>query len=195
MPPVSRAPRRYFIEFNAAMVLYVGTVVLRGELAPKIADLVTRDMLLISPIIPVLLAAIAVVRFYRGLDEYHRLQVLESLAIAAGVAGVAATSWTFLEDLGLPHLSIAYTWPLIAVTWGVAALYLGWKDEVSAGTGWKALRCAASTLLYVGIGIGVYALIAHLTGISTHWAVLALVATVLFIARMGFFLFAKPKAC
>lgn len=195
MVPVSRTPRRYFVEFNAAVVLYVGAVILRGEMAPTIADPVLRVMLLVSPIIPVLLAAFAVVRFYRGLDEYHRLQVLESLAIAAGVAGVAATSWTFLEDLGLPHLSIAYTWPLIAVAWGVVALYLGWKDEVSQGAGGKALRCAASTLIYVAIGTGVYALAAELTDISTHWAILALVATVLFIARMGFILFAKPKAC
>jgi hypothetical protein len=195
MPPIKKVPRRYFIEFNAAMVLYIAAVLLRGSFASEITDPVFKALVIASPIPPVLLGALAVLRFYRGIDEYHRLQLLESLAISAGAAGVISISWTFLEDLGLPHLSIAYTWPIIAVVWMVTALWFGWRDKSSAGEGGKALRSVVTTLVYVGVGTGVYALVASLVGLSTHWAILALFATVLFIARMGFFIFSKTKSC
>jgi len=195
MPPIRMVPRRYFIEFNGAMILYIAAVVARGELAHRIADPLIRDLLLVSPIVPVLLAAAAVVRFYRGMDEYHRLQLLESLAIAAGGGSVIAISWSFFEDLGLPHLSIAYAWPMIAVVWGAVALWFGWRDKVAEGQAGRALRSVAVTLLYVAAGTAVYAVIAYRFGLPTHWAVFALVATVLFIARMGFFIFSKTKSC
>lgn len=195
MAPISRAPRRYFIEFNGAMILYIAAVVLRAKYAGGIDEPVLKALMIASPILPVLLMAFAVVRFYRGIDEYHRLQLLEGLAIAAGGAGVITISWSFLEDLGLPHLSIAFTWPIIAAIWGIAALYMGFRDKVSEGAAGRTLRSVAATLIYVAVGTGVYALIASQTGLSTHWAVLALFATVLFIARMGFFIFSKTKSC
>ncbi len=194
-PPIARAPRRYFIEFNGALILYIAAVVIRGEYAAGIADPFLKTVVIVSPIVPVLLAALAVLRFYRGIDEYHRLQLLEALAIAAGGAGVISICWSFLEDLGLPHLSIAYTWPLIAAIWGLVAIYMGWRDKVSEGAAGRALRSVAVTLVYVAVGTAAFWLIESRTGLPTHWAVLALVATVLFIARMGFFIFSKTKSC
>jgi hypothetical protein len=195
MAPIARAPRRYFIEFNGAMVLYVAAVILRAKYAGGIDDPVFKDLVIASPILPVLLAAWAVLRFYRGIDEYHRLQLLEGLAIAAGGGGVITICWTFLEDLGLPHLSIASAWPIIATVWGIAALYMGFRDKISEGAAGRTLRSVAVTLIYVAVGTGLYALIATWTGLSTHWPVLALVASVLFIARMGFFIFSKTRSC
>lgn len=195
MLQVRRAPRRYFIEFNGALLLYIAAVILRARYAEGIDDAILKTLVIASPILPVLLAAFAVLRFYRGIDEYHRLQLLEALAISAGGAGVITISWSFLEDLGLPHLSIAYTWPIIGSIWLIAALYMGWRDKVSEGAGRRALRSVATTFVYVAIGTGVYALVASPTGLPTHWAILALVASVLFIARMGFFIFSKTGSC
>jgi len=195
MPPISRAPRRYFIEFNAAVLLYLAAVIGRARLAPQVADPTLHTIVLLSPIVAVLLAAAAVVRFYRGMDEYHRLQLLESLAIAAGVTGVVAVSWGFLEDVGFPHLSLLWAWIIIAAAWAAAALYRGWQDKVSEGAGRSALVSVAATLLYVAIGTGVYALIGYAAGLPTPWYALALVAAVLFIARMGCFIFARSKSC
>jgi hypothetical protein len=121
--------------------------------------------------------------------------LLEALAIAAGAAGVITISWSFLEDLGLPHLSIAYTWPIITGVWLVAMLSFAWRDKVSEGAAWRAVRSIAVTLVYVAVGTGGYALIASWTGLPASWAVLALVATVLFVARMGMFVFSKTKSC
>jgi hypothetical protein len=195
MSPVSHAPRRYFIEFNGAIVLYIAAVILRAKFQSGIEDQVLRAFVVASPIVPVLLAAFAILRFYRGIDEYHRLQLLEALAISAGAAGVITISWSFLEDLGLPHLSIAYAWPIIGSVWLIVALYKGWREKISEGAAGRTLRSVAVTLLYVAAGTGVYAIAAAQTGLPMHWAVLALVATVLFIARIGFFIFSKTKSC
>ena len=194
MAPIARAPRRYFIEFNGAILLYLAAVVGRVYAVRYVGDPTLKTLIVLSPIVPVFLAAFAVLRFYRGIDEYHRLQILESLAIAAGAAGVITISWSFLEDVGFPHLSIAYAWPIIAAVWGIVALYFGWKDKVSEGTALPTLKSVAGTLVYVAVGTAVYALVASWAGWWTHWAILALVASVLFIARMGFFIFSKKSA-
>lgn len=196
MAPIAQAPRRYFIEFNGAILLYLAAVVGRVYAAPLVSDPTLKTLIILSPILPVFLAALAGLRFYRGIDEYHRLQILESLAIAAGTAGVITISWSFLEDLGFPHLSISYAWPIIAAVWGIVALYFGWKDKVSEGRARQTLKSVAATLIYVAVGTAVYALVASWAGWWTHWAILALVASVLFIGRMGFFIFAKTsKSC
>jgi hypothetical protein len=196
MTPVSRAPRRYFVEFNGAILLYVATVIGREHLVPFVDDPTLKTLVLLSPIPFVCLAALAVVRFYRRIDEYHRLLLLESLAISAGVTAVVTTSWMFLQDVGFPPLSIFYAWPVMAATWGIVAITFAWKDKASEGALLRALKSVAATLIYVAVGTAVYALVANWAGWWTHWAILALVASVLFIGRMGFFIFAKTsKSC
>lgn len=193
MAPIAQAPRRYFIEFNGAILLYIAAVLGRVYAVPLVSDPILKTLIILSPIPPVFLAAFAVLRFYRGIDEYHRLQILESLAIAAGAAGVITISWSFLEDVGFPHLSISYAWPIIAAVWGIVALYFGWKDKVSEGGTGQTLKSIAATLIYVAVGTAVYTLVGGWAGLPTPWYILALVASVLFIGRMGLFIFAKTS--
>jgi len=194
MAPVSQAPRRYFIEFNAAMLLYIAAAVGRKFVIHYVGDPTLKTLILISPIVPVLLTAWAVVRFYKRMDEYHRLQLLEALAVSAGVTAVVSASWSFLEDAGFPHLQMIDALMVMMLTWGAVALYMGWKDKVSEGRALSALKSVAATLVYVAVGTATYALIMSWAGLQHPWYVLALVATVLFIARMGFFIFSKKSA-
>jgi hypothetical protein len=196
MAPVSQAPRRYFIEFNVAMALYVASVVGRKFVVPHVADASLRDLILISPILPVCLVALAVYRFYGRMDEYHRLQLLEALAVSAGITAVVAASWSFLEDIGFPHLEMIHAVMVLMLSWAAVALYLGWKDKVSEGRAWQALRCVCATLTYVATGTAVFAVVGMAAGFPMPWWELALMASVLFIARMGFFIFSRgSKAC
>jgi hypothetical protein len=195
MAPVVKAPRRYFIEFNAALVLFIASVVGRKLLAPGIADPVLRDVIVVLPVLPVVLCALAVFRFYHRMDEYHRLQLLEALAFSAGVTAVVSASWGFLEDVGLPHLQMFDAMMVMMLSWAAAALWLGWKDKISEGRGGAALRSVAMTFLYVAIGTATFGFIMVVAGFVTPWWELALFATVLFIARMGFFIFSKTSAC
>jgi hypothetical protein len=194
MGPVSQTPRRYFIEFNAAMLLYIAAVVGRKFAIYYVGDPTLKTLILISPIVPIMLIAFAVVRFYRRIDEYHRLQILESLAISAGVTAVVTISWIFLEDVGFPHLSIFYALTVMAASWWIASLYFGWKDKVSEGKAFSTLKSVAATLFLVGVATAVYALIANQTGLPWSWPVLLLIATFVFLVRAGFFIFSKKSA-
>ena len=195
MPPIRQVPRRYFIEFNTALALYIAATIGREYVAHQTGDPTLRTLILVSPILPVLLAAWAVVRFYRGIDEYHRLQILEALAIAAGATGIIAVSWGFLQDVGFPKLSLSVAWPIIALVWAAVALYLGWKDKVSEGTAWRTLGGVALTFVFVAAGTAIFAAVDYALGTPIAWSWLTLVATVLFIARMGVFIFSSKSSC
>ena len=196
MAPVSQAPRRYFIEFNGAMLLYIGAVFGRAYAVHYVSDPVLKTLILLSPIPFVCLAAWAVVRFYRRMDEYHRLQLLESLAISAGVTAVVTISWVFLEDVGFPHPPIWYAFMVLMACWGIAACYFGWKDKVSEGNLSRALKSVAVTWIIVAVATAAYALIASQTGLPWSWPILWLFATFVFLVRMGFFIFSKKfKSC
>ena len=136
----------------------------------------------------------AIVRFYRRIDEYHRLKILESLAISASVTAVVTISWIFLEDVGFPHPPIWYAFIVLMGSWGITSLYFGWKDKVSEGKGFSALMRVAVTLLTVGIATAVYALFASEAGLPHSWPTLSLFATFVFLVRMGYFIFAKKSA-
>lgn len=194
MAPIAQAPRRYFIEFNGAMLLYIAAVTGRHYAVQLVSNPALKTLILLSPIPAVILAAFAVYRFYRRMDEYHRLQILESLATSAGVTGVVAISWSFLEDVGFPHLSILYGSMVMAASWAITALYLGWKDKVSEGKAFSTLKNVAVTLLVVGAGTAVYAFAASQTGLPHSWSDLVLAATFVFLARMGFVIFGKKSA-
>ena len=192
---VASGPRRYFIEFNGAFLLYLATVLGRGRLAEMVDAPVLKTLIVLSPILPVCLAALAIVRLYRRMDEYHRLQFLETIAFSAGVTAVIAICWAFLEDVGFPSLPLFAAWLIMGVIWAVVSVLRAWREKFFEGQGLKALGGALLTLVYVAAGTGVYAAAASFAGWSTHWAVLVLVATGLFIARMGLFIFSKTKSC
>lgn len=196
MPPIAQAPRRYFIEFNGAILLYLVAVLGRVYAMHHVSDPTLKTLILISPIPFICLAAWAVVRFYRRIDEYHRLQILESLAISAGVTAVVTISWVFLEDVGFPHPPIWYAFMVLMGCWGITALYFGWKDKLSEGKGFSALKSVAVTLVVVSVATAVYALIASQSGLPHSWPVLALFATFVFLTRMGYFIFGtKSSSC
>jgi len=195
MSQVANAPRRYFIEFNAAMLLYIGAVVGRKLVLPQIADPALRDLILASPIIPILLVALTVLRFYRRMDEYHRLQLLETLAASAAITTVVTASWGFLEDIGFPHLRSFHAFIIMMVSWGVISLWRGWRERAADGGGWRAIRASLIVLFYVAIGTAAYAVIAEWAGWPSRWPNLLLVATTLFIVQMGFLIFSRKSTC
>ncbi|MGA7711185.1 MAG: hypothetical protein WCA81_04735 [Rhizomicrobium sp.] len=105
MFPVSQAPRRYTIELSAVMLLYMATLFGRVYALKQIGDPALATIVKLSPIVPVCLAALAIYRFYRSVDEYQRLRLLKMFAVSAGLTLVVIISWSFAEDVGAPPLS------------------------------------------------------------------------------------------
>ena len=65
-------------------------------------DGLARTLLLVTPIVPLLLAVWAIARHFRRMDEYLRLRSLEGIAIGAAVTAALTLTYGFLESAGFP---------------------------------------------------------------------------------------------
>ena len=197
MAPVSQAPRRYFVELNGAMLLFFAALYgavwahRHAEFAPAL--IVALPLL---PIVPILLVALSIFRFFQRVDEFHKRRLLEMMAIGSGVTGVFAVCWIFVEAVGAPHLSILWAWPVMGASWLVTAAIRGWHDKATEGNLREALRNWGVTIALMAVAAGAYVLAAPHLGWPTNWGADALVATGVIIIRAGFKLFSKKStAC
>lgn len=98
MSSVSQAPRRYLIEFGAAMLLYAVLLVGRGYVVPFVHEPHLVKAVLLSPLLAVLLVILSVYRFYRRTDEYQRTRLMKVIVVFACTGAVMALSWILLSD-------------------------------------------------------------------------------------------------
>jgi hypothetical protein len=195
MSPVAKAPRRYFVELMSAMGLYFVTLYARNHWSANLTSPILKDALLVSPILPLILAAIAILRLFKRVDEYRRRQMLEALAIAAAVTCVLSTSWMFLVDVGAPDLPIAAAWPIFSVTWAGTAFFFKMRDKASDGTAAKAMRNGTIQVVIIAAITAAYAYGAQHAGWPASWPVLALIFVLLLTARVGYTIFTKGDQC
>jgi uncharacterized protein (DUF697 family) len=111
------ANRQYFFEFGGTLVLYMvvlfGSIYFANSMLPSLA----RTLLLVAPGIPIALCVWAIARNFRRMDEFVRLQSLESIAIAAAVTAGWTLTYGFLENAGFPKLSMFWVWPVMGAVW------------------------------------------------------------------------------
>lgn len=113
--------RKYRNELFGAMTLYglvlFGSISLGRPMEPGLP----RTLLLVSPMIPLVLAIWAIARHFARVDEFVRLRSLESLSIAAGVTAGWTLTYSFLEGAGFPKLSMGWVWISMGAVWGLHA--------------------------------------------------------------------------
>lgn len=111
--------RKYFRELGGALAIYVAILFGSLTLAKDVDPGTARTLLLLSPLVPVVLAVWAIARQFRRMDEFVRLQSLESVAIAAAVTAGWTLTYGFLESAGFPKLSMFWVWPVMGFVWGL----------------------------------------------------------------------------
>jgi uncharacterized protein (DUF697 family) len=111
------ANRQYRLELFAAMIAYmlvlIGSIYLAKGMDPGTA----RTILLITPVVPLMLAVWAIARHFRRMDEFMRLRSLEGLAIAAAVTAGLTFTYGFLESAGFPKVSMFWVWGVMGTVW------------------------------------------------------------------------------
>ena len=122
--PVKYAGRTYLIELSIVMGFYVVAIVSREWPLAHTANAGLILLIKLLPVLPIWLAFLAVVRHYRRIDEYERLKLLKTLAIAFGITSCSLVSYSFLMDAGLPPLAITWAWPTLAVSWALTSAIL-----------------------------------------------------------------------
>jgi amino acid transporter len=110
--------RIYLKELGGAMLLYA--VLLLGSNAIDDAfhpNGTARMALALSPMIGAVLAAWAVMRKIRRLDEMQRRIQLDAISLSFLATALITFSWGFAEAAGAPHFPTFGIWPLMAAWW------------------------------------------------------------------------------
>ena len=113
----------YLKELGGSLVLYAIVLFTAVGVARGMPEGTLRTAILVSPMLPFLLAVWAVFRGLRRSDEFIRLIALENIGIAAAVTAGWTFTYGFLETAGFPRLSMFTVWPVMGAVWGIAQCF------------------------------------------------------------------------
>jgi hypothetical protein len=187
-----QGPKLYFGELLGAMALYYGAMVWRhsyGLAHHENGPLKTVMMLL--PMLPAILAALAILRFYQRMDEMQQRATLETVALAAAFGALTSLALGFAQDAGAPHIGIIWAWPLMGIGWLIVA---AWRNlpRATEAVGWRnVLWIGGKMAAVVLLPTLAYALIAAHLGWPHGTFLLVRIATLIFFVQYGWYLFVK----
>lgn len=84
-----------------------------------------RLLLSLSPMVPVVFVARAIWQRIHTLDELQQKIQFEALIFAFVTTALLSLTYGFLENVGVPKLSMFVVWPLMAASW---LLGLVWRN-------------------------------------------------------------------
>lgn len=110
--------KRYAMEMLGCFVAYTVLLVLSLRLlAHGVDDQTLRIVITLLPVIPAAIICWVVLRMLFRVDEMQRKLQFEALAFAFAGTGLITLGYGFLENVGLPRLSMFAVWPLMAALW------------------------------------------------------------------------------
>ncbi len=121
--------RRYHKELFGALGIYAVLLVGAISYGRGMPDGVLRTLVLASPMIGFGLAAWAIARHIRRIDEYLRQFTLENLGIAAAATAGISFTYGFMETAGYPRQSGFVVWCLMGAVWMLVTLVRMVRDR------------------------------------------------------------------
>ena len=120
-----RVARAYRFDLWTAIAVYVVLLLASIRYGRPMDDGPLRTVVLLSPMIGFGLMIRAIARHVARIDEYQRLRMLESVALAFAITGAVTFSYGFLETAGFPKLSMFSVWIVMGASWGLVNLVRG----------------------------------------------------------------------
>jgi hypothetical protein len=118
-----RIARRYMLEVGGSFAIYVALMAPSALWGEGMQDGALKTVAAVMPMVGFLLMIWAIGRQVQRMDEYVRRQLLETIAIAAGVTAGVTFTYGFLETAGYPRLSMFTVWGVMGSAWlGTCAL-------------------------------------------------------------------------
>lgn len=114
--------RRYHRDLLLGLAIYIAILVVTLRYAPLLPPGLPATLAHISPMLGFFLIFQGMLRWYRDADEYQRRITLENVAVAAAVTAASSFTYGFLENAGLPKLSMFVVWPLMGGVMAVTAI-------------------------------------------------------------------------
>jgi hypothetical protein len=118
---MTSASKAYIREFGLAMLAYAVVLPTTMSLIENHPDAHWRYAVALAPVVPLVFALIAMLRFFGRIDELARKIQLEAFAVAAGATGIATFAYGMLQNVGLPPVNLTLVLPFTILVWGVAA--------------------------------------------------------------------------
>ncbi|WP_339547601.1 hypothetical protein [Pseudomonas sp. RA_35y_Pfl2_P32] len=111
--------RRYYIELGSALALYMVALFTSLYLLQQFHDMgrLLRTLVSLAPVLPAGLMCWAIVRQMRRLDEMHLRIQFEALGFAFAASALLTFSYGFLENVGFPHITWHWVWPVMGMMW------------------------------------------------------------------------------
>ena len=118
-PSERRSSRRYLVEMLSSSLAYFILLAISVRYVDH-ADGVAKVALALLPVAGIAAMSLAFVRFTLRLDDFQRQTIFQSGAIAALASAVVTMTLGFLENAGLPRISLTWVWPMILGFFGIA---------------------------------------------------------------------------
>jgi hypothetical protein len=112
---------RYLAELLGANLLFFLVEWLSTKIGMGMPNGIEKTCVLLSPILPVLLMIVVVVRCFHRIDEYLRLQMLENLALTTAVIFIGTFVYGSLETMGFPGVSMFSICPALGITFAIVS--------------------------------------------------------------------------
>jgi hypothetical protein len=123
--PATQALRSYYWQFGLSMLAYVIAIIAIGYgLHPNALANPCRTLVVLLPVIPLIFAFAAFIRFVRATDELKRLIIVHSLAIAGGVNIFFNILCTLLAIADIPSPSAFCAFCVFGGSWIIASVLL-----------------------------------------------------------------------
>jgi hypothetical protein len=115
--------KRYTREFSITMTAYVITIIGSALVVNRMDDSPWRIPVSLTPMIPVVILLIVFQRYLNAIDELQKQIQLHAIGFAAAATGLITFTYGFLENVGFPHISPFYVFPMMIFLWGLSVSY------------------------------------------------------------------------
>ena len=114
------ASKTYNREYLTAMITYAVMLIVSALLIKHVSSAPGWSILLaLVPLIPLLFALRAFLRFFQRIDELQKRIQLEALALSFGITCVVTWSYGLLEYAGFPSLSWIWVPAIMLILWDI----------------------------------------------------------------------------
>ncbi|SEN30227.1 hypothetical protein SAMN05428959_1011089 [Duganella sp. CF517] len=130
-PRFSAAERKagaaYLRELFGSIAVYIALLVPSIMYGPAMDAGPLKTAALMCPMTGFVLMIWAIARHIGRMDEYQRIVMLETFALAAALTAAVTFTYGFMENAGYPRLSMFYVWGVMGFSWLAIGLLRCWK--------------------------------------------------------------------
>jgi hypothetical protein len=122
-PTERRNVRRYQLELLGSLLVYAALLFVSVANVDRLAG-TAKVAVAILPMLGFAAMTVAIVRFVMKTDEFQRQSFVTAGAIAAVAGAVVTMLLGFLENAGVPRISMTWVWPIDCAAFGIALVML-----------------------------------------------------------------------